>query len=63
MKKHMRTKHHHRLKGLLIQYDHLNAEQRLEAIEADIMMLAATVDGAKAAQVLERIAAKFRVHR
>jgi hypothetical protein len=63
MKKHMRAKHHHRLKGLLIQYDHLNAEQRLLAIEADIEMLAATVDGARAAQVLEKVAAKLRVHR
>lgn len=64
MKKHRRTKHHHhRVQALLVQYAHLNAEQRLEAIEADIEMLAATIEGARAAAVLEKIASKLRVHR
>jgi ABC-type hemin transport system substrate-binding protein len=64
MKKGKRTKHHHhRVNALLVQYAHLNAEQRLDAIEADIEMLAATIEGARAAQVLEKVAAKLRVHR
>jgi hypothetical protein len=64
MKKGRRMKHHHhRVHALLIQYDHLDKEQRLEAIEEDIAALAATVDGAQAVRVLEKIAAKLRVHR
>jgi hypothetical protein len=64
MKKGKRTKHHHhRVHALLVQYAHLNAEQRLEAIEADIEILASTIEGARAASVLEKIAGKLRVHR
>jgi hypothetical protein len=64
VKKGKRAKHHHhRLEALLIQYSHLNAEQRADALEIDILALASMLEGAQAVRVLDKITAKLRVHR
>ena len=53
-----RLHHHHHLQALLRQYDHLNIEQRLLALETDILALASTTEGAY--RILEKIAEKMR---
>lgn len=63
MKKALRKHHHHHLNSLLIQYAHLNAEQRALAMEADILAIASTLDAAIAAKILKKIIDKFKVHR
>ena len=52
--------HHERLNALVIQYEHLNLEQRLEAFERDVLILAETLPKEKAARVLDRIADRLK---
>jgi hypothetical protein len=64
MKKGKRTKHHHhRVSALIVQYAHLNAEQKEEAMEADVAAIASMLDQAQAIRVMEKLIVKFRVHR
>lgn len=64
MKKGRKAKHHHhRIASLLIQYDHLNAEQRADAFEADVFALAAKLDAITAGRVLDKLRERFRAHR
>jgi hypothetical protein len=65
MKKGKRRKahHHHRLNALLIQYDHLTAEERELQLEADMIALAEKLDAAQAAKVMDKIREKLRKHR
>jgi hypothetical protein len=52
--------HHQRLSALLIQYAHLNVEDRLKALERDVKALADTIpDHGRAACVLDRVADKL----
>jgi hypothetical protein len=55
--------HHHRINALLIQYDHLNAEERLLAFEEDTLALAEKLDREQAGKVMDKLREKMRVHR
>jgi hypothetical protein len=66
MKAFKRARHHHhqRLSALLIQYAHLDLEQKLEAFGRDVGALADIIDRPEAAaRVLEQLLLKLRVHR
>lgn len=64
MKKGKRAKHHHhRVQHLLVQYDHLNAEEREIAMEQDVLAIAAKLDVASAAKIMDKLREKFRSHR
>jgi hypothetical protein len=53
--------HHSRLTALLVQYAHLNVEERLKALDRDVKELAEAVkDPGRAACVLDRIACRPR---
>jgi hypothetical protein len=52
--------HHQRLNALVIQYEHLNLEQRLEAFDRDVIVLAETLPKEKAARILDRIADRLK---
>jgi hypothetical protein len=63
MKSWQRKHHHHheqRLTALLVQYAHLDTEERLKALDRDVKALAdACRDPGRAACVLDRIADKL----
>jgi hypothetical protein len=52
--------HQHRLTALLVQYSHLNLEQRMEAFERDVLAFAETLPKEKAARVLDKIADRLK---
>lgn len=61
MKKGKRIKHHHhRMTSLLLQYSHLNEEQKREAFESDVLRIAEALDAAGVVRVLEKIISKLK---
>lgn len=59
-----RHHHHQRLTALLVQYAHLDLEQKLEAFKLDVTALANTIPPHEGAvRILEEIADSLRGHR